>query len=185
MPTARSVASLLLSLLLSPLLLADVNGIQIQKAQLERRADQGLISADIDYHLPDVALKALDEGIPLSFRFVFTIARLLPLGLRWTLHEEERNIQIRHLPLAQSYQVKDLGSGAVQSFTSLSQVMETLAHIRNWVIDLSTIPSDQPAEASLAFRFDIEALPLPLRIQAYVAPEWHMQNRPYRWQIPP
>lgn len=185
MSPLRALMALLAFALLFHLSPAEANGILIQKAQIERRDGKNFISADIEYHFPEVALKALDEGIPLTFSFIFTLDRDLPFGLAWPLYKIERSVQIRYLPLAKSYQVADLGSGAVQGFASLVAVLQTLERIRGWEVDLNALPSDRSFMASLAFRFDIEALPLPLRIEAYVAPAWHMQNGSYRWQLPP
>lgn len=160
-----------------------LNGIVIEKGQLEKRGGKTLVSAEIEYHFPNVAMNALETGIPLAFKLRFELSRHLPLGIRWRILREERNIQLRYLPLAKSYQVTDLGSGAVQSFGSLKSVLETLTHLRGWEIDIDKVETKGPVEASLVFRFDIEALPLPLRIQAYIAPEWHMTNGPYRWDL--
>ena len=184
-PDCRGILLALFLALGMPEVLAQPTGIFIQQAQLERREDHEVLSADIDYRFPEVAIQALNEGIPLGFMIRFSIDRPIFPGFRQTLFEESRHIQLRYLPLAKSYQVADLGTGAVQNFTNIMSVINTLRHLRGWEIKLPKDAQVSGTEASLSFRFDVEALPLPLRIEAYVTSAWRIQTGAYRWPNAP
>jgi hypothetical protein len=181
---------LLIALGLRTPVFAEINvgdpGILIQKAQIIERDGHKLVTAEIEYRFPEVALKALEEGIPLSFKVCLKVGRLGLLGWPETLTQEERTIQLRYQPLAKSYQVSDLGSGVVVHYASLATVLDTLSHLRGWLLpELPPQEAGEKREASLSFSFDVEALPLPLRLVAYISPEWKINTPAYRWQLDP
>lgn len=176
---------LLLMMISDPVASDPPTGIFIEKAQLEHKGDRYSLSADLEYRFPEVALKALNEGIPLEFNIRLTLERKGFLGIPFTVFEDTRHIQLRYLPLGKSYQIADLGTGAIQSFTSLMDVLNTLRRIRGWEIQSPETAQRKDLSACLAFRFDIEALPLPLRIEAYASPNWRIRTGAYRWPFEP
>lgn len=164
--------------------LAAESGIFVQRAQLDAKENRQLVTADIEYRFPPVALRALDEGIPLTFRVKLRIDRIRSWGWPETLAQDERTIQLRYEPLAKSFQVSDLGSGAALHYASLSSVLDTLSHLRGWSIPALPVSEEsEQREATLRFEFDVESLPLPLRLVAYLSPDWNMETPPYRWPL--
>ena len=165
--------------------IANETGIFIQRAQIDRKDQRHVVTADIEYRFPTVALQALDEGIPLTFRITLQVERISAWGWAETVIQDERTIQLRYQPLAKSFQVSDLGSGAVLHYASLANLLDTLSHLRGWMISELPPPSDdkEKREATLRFKFDVESLPLPLRLVAYLSPDWNMEAPPYRWPL--
>jgi hypothetical protein len=164
--------------------IAAESGIFIQRAQLDEKDNRPVVTADIEYRFPNVALRALDEGIPLTFRVKLRIDRIRSWGWSETLVQDERTIQLRYEPLAKSFQVSDLGSGAALHYASLASVLDTLSHLRGWTIPRPPVPAEnEQREATLCFEFDVESLPLPLRLVAYLSPDWNMETPPYRWPL--
>lgn len=164
--------------------LATESGIFIQRAQLDEKDNRPVVTADIEYRFPNVALRALDEGIPLTFRVKLRIDRIRSWGWSETLVQDQRTIQLRYEPLAKSFQVSDLGSGAALHYASLASVLDTLSHLRGWSIPKPPAPvENEQREATLCFEFDVESLPLPLRLVAYLSPDWKMDTPPYRWPL--
>jgi hypothetical protein len=164
--------------------LASSSGIFIQRAQIDAKENRQVVTADIEYRFPSVALQALDEGIPLTFRVRLRIDRIKSWGWNETLAQDERTIQLRYEPLAKSFQVSDLSSGAALHYASLASALDTLSHLRGWSIP--TLPDEadrEKREATLSFEFDIESLPLPLRLVAYLSPDWKLDTPPYRWPL--
>ena len=159
-------------------------GIFIQRAQLDAKDGHEVVTADIEYRFPTVALQALDEGIPLTFRIKLQIDRIRLWGWTQSVTQVERRIQLRYQPLAKSFQVSDLGSGAVLHYASLASLLDTLSHLRGWSIpQLPRYEESEEREATLSFEFDVESLPLPLRLLAYLSPDWNMEAPPYRWPL--
>lgn len=161
-------------------------GIFIRDASLIRRNDAHFVNADVEYQLGPTALEALENGVPLTLLLEFTIRRVRDYWLDETVLEEQRRIQLRYHPLAKSYQIRDQVSGAMQSFASLTAVLDTLSRVRGWQITDGYQPeAGQRYAAALSMRLDIESLPLPLRAIAYVSPDWHLLHPSFEWPLDP
>jgi hypothetical protein len=161
-------------------------GIFIRDASLIRRNDAHFINAEVEYQLGPTALEALENGVPLTLLLEFSIRRVRDYWLDETLLDEQRRIQLRYHPLAKTYQIRDQVSGAMQSFASLSTVLDTLSRVRGWQIDDSfALDPGQRYVAALSMRLDIESLPLPLRAIAYFTPDWHLLHPSFEWLLDP
>lgn len=159
-------------------------GIFIRQASITRLEDQGVLNADVDYALTPSSITALENGVPLTLLLEFRLQVERSFWLNKTVISEQRKIQLRYQPLAKSYQIADLASGVVQSYASLSSVMDTLQRIRGWRIPGAGRPGpEKPHIARLRFRLDIESLPLPLRAVAYTSPDWRLDCPVYEWPV--
>ncbi len=163
---------------------AEEYGIFIREASLSRRDDQTVLNADVDYRFTPAAIDALEHGIPLTLLLELTIRRAQPYWFDETVITERRTIQLRYHPLAKSFQIADMDSGVVQSFVSFSAVTDTLTRIRGWQIHhTGSLESHQTYLARLEMTLDIESLPLPLRAEAYVDPNWHLSHPALEWRL--
>ena len=172
--------------LMTVLARAEDYGIYIRQTQLIRRGEVTVLNAEVDYRFNPTAIAALNQGIPLTLELELTVRRERPYWLDETLLREQRRIQLRYHPLAKSFQIADLDSGAVQSFASLAAVMDTLSRIRGWPIQgAEKLEPDQNYRARLQLRLDIESLPLPLRAEAYASPDWRLATPPLEWRLDP
>lgn len=166
---------------------ADNAGFFVERAELHPLNGTHAVNADIACQFSPTAIEALMNGVPLTLTVTFSIIRPRRVWPGETLLEEARDIQIRYYPLAESYQILDKKSGASQSFASLSTLLDTLSRIRNW----SMPPLDKPLKSGLRYKarlrvtLDIESLPLPLRVQAYISPDWHQKSPTYEWRVNP
>ena len=180
----RSFIAALLFLALA--LPADDYGIFIREAKLDKRGDLTFLSADVDYRFSPAAIDALEHGIALTLILELTVSRKRAYWFDETVITERRNIELRYHPLAKSFQIADLDSGAVQSFASFSAVTDTLSRIRGWPIqNAESLDSHQMYLARLELTLDVESLPLPLRAEAYIDPNWRLSHPPLEWRLTP
>ena len=165
---------------------ADDYGIFIREARLDKRGDLTFLSADVDYRFSPAAIDALEHGIALTLILELTVSRERAYWFDETVITERRNIELRYHPLAKSFQIADLDSGAVQSFASFSAVTDTLSRIRGWPIqNAESLDSHQTYLARLELTLDVESLPLPLRAEAYIDPNWRLSHPPLEWRLTP
>lgn len=162
------------------------HGIIIQAANLTTHNGEAVVSADVDYNFNPTALEALENGVPLTLLIDLAIRRERPYWFDETLIEAQRKIQIRYHPLAKSYQIADLSSGAVQNFTHFAAVKDTLSRIRGWRLEnADRLEKGQAYQVELSLRLDIESLPLPLRAVAYLSPAWRHASPVLSWRVKP
>ena len=159
-------------------------GIKVSKANLLSIGDSYYLGADIDYHFNPPVIDALVRGVPLTLVVRLKIERERKLWFNETILNERRSIQIRYHPLATSFQILDQTSGATQSFIGLPALLDTLSRLRGW--EIAKIDTFKPGLHYLGFlsvQLDIEALPLPLRAQAYLSPRWYNRSPVYTWPL--
>jgi hypothetical protein len=163
---------------------AETYGIKVTKANLLSIGDSYYLGADIDYHFNPPVIDALVRGVPLTLVVRLKIERERKLWFNETLLNEKRSIQIRYHPLATSFQILDQTSGATQSFIGLPALLDTLSRLRGWEIaKIETFKPGQRYIGYLSVQLDIEALPLPLRAQAYLSPRWYNRSPVYTWPL--
>lgn len=168
-----------------PLLALD-NGIFIQDAHLIWRSDQPTLSADIQYRLGQELIGALEGGIPLTLSITLKLQESRPWWPDATLISESRRIELRYQPLTKVFQIADLESGATQSFATLATVMDTLSRVRGWQLKSTPVlDAKKNYIGSLKMALDVESLPLPLRIQAHISPDWRLHTPTYSWPVKP
>lgn len=187
-PQASMICRLLILLLgFVPPVWADDVGFFIRRAEWQTVNGRPVVNADIAYQFSTTAIEALMNGVPLTLSVTFSIIHPQRLWPDKPLLEEARDIQIRYLPLAESYQILDKSSGASQSFASLSTLLDTLSRLRNWLVPppARSFKVGERYQARLRVNLDIESLPLPLRVQAYISSNWHHQSPAYEWPVNP
>jgi len=159
-------------------------GITVTKAGMVSIGNTYYLGADIDYRFNPPAIDALERGVPLTLAVKLVIRRLRHFWFDDIVINEERKIQIRYHPLAQSFQIVEVKSGATQNFTGLTALLDTLSRLRGWEIaSMNNFKPEEHYEGSLSVHLDIESLPLPLRAQAYLSPRWHIHSPVYSWPL--
>ena len=136
-----------------------------------------VLEAEVDLLWSQTMLEALDRGIPLRLRF-----ELAAPGASPPL-QARRELQLRYLPLAHRYEVRDLQTGSARSFPRRPQLLAALDRIR-----LPLGVEWDPLRAGGALRLDLAldhgALPGPLRLPALFSTQWRLASGEYAWRNP-
>ena len=164
---ALCVGSLLLSL-----------GLQAQNADLEtlrvERTEEGLLlSAKVNFRLPNAVEDALDKGIPIHFVADATVTRERWYWTDQRVGEAQRYMRVAYMPLTRRWRLNTsnepltnagLGVSLTQHFDSLSEVMSSVGRISRWKI-ASAADIESGGRQSLRFQFRLDASQLPRTFQ--------------------
>ncbi len=157
----------------------------IEHAETGLVGDTYYLDATVNYHLSDQAREALLKGVELTFELEVEVVR--KKGRLWFLDKKvsqsTQRYTLKYQPLTQQYQVLHINSGKSRNLPSLS----TATWILGIVADLPLLKQEEVnPEAQYVVRlkalFDIESLPVPIRLLAYFAPSWYMSSD---WYICP
>jgi hypothetical protein len=143
-----------------------------------------LLDARFAIRLSHGASEALDNGVPLTFEFQVQLVK--QHKWLWDVVETEHVVvrQLQYHALSRSYLVRTTGGTGTQG--SYSQLQDALTAVGS--IDRLLVTS-QPLEAGLKYyirlrgSLDIEELPTPVRLLAYVSSDWDMDSEWYTWPI--
>lgn len=143
-----------------------------------------LVNADIDLSLSHTALEALENGIALTVVINFEIRRVRELIWNELVAELEAKRRLSFHPLSNQYLVEDLNAGATSTFRSLREALKALGQVRDFpLIDAYLLEKDVRYVLQVGAYLDIESLPTPLRVLAYLNPDWHLSSEWYEYPL--
>ena len=186
---ARSGRGRLIDVLLAVALLimpisADAAGFAIRNAELVLAGNLYQVNANVQFDLSETTLEAVQSGVPLVFEIRAELLR--PRDWWWDerLARVERSLQLQFHALSGRYLVEDLDTGARQSFATLTDALFALGTVRELpLIEAGRLRSGQSYLVRVRADLDIESLPTPVRLWAYVSSDWRLHSGWYQWQL--
>jgi hypothetical protein len=156
----------------------------VTEIHAERGDESYLLNARIDINLNSGPREALENGIPLVFEL--QIQTLEKHTWFWDIvvgeYKQARQVQLH--ALSRTYLVKDLATGAQRSYLKLEDALQAAGFLHNFpVLDYDRMEDGQRYAVRLRGNLDIEALPTPVRLLAYVSSAWDMDGAWYQWQL--
>jgi hypothetical protein len=145
--------------------------------------DGWFLDAQCAIRLSSGAREALDNGVPLVFELQVQMVKTHPWF--WDVVEIERS-QVRQLQyhaLSRSYLVKDISAGTQGNYSRLDDALVAAGVIESLLITDQSLASDRDYNIRLRGSHDIESLPTPVRLLAYVSSEWDMSSEWYTWSL--
>lgn len=144
------------------------------------------VDAQLEYALSEVAEEALANGVPLTFET--HVQMHAANALVWHADVAEHRIRkvLRYRPLSALYEVGTPSMNDEQVFATRSAALYYMGHIRDLaLVERNKLDLKQEYRVRLDASLDIDALPLPLRTQAYFSSAWDLQAEPWEWLLKP
>tara|TARA_R110002074_G_scaffold145034_2_gene293502 strand:+ start:134574 stop:135146 length:573 start_codon:yes stop_codon:yes gene_type:complete len=179
------ILALLTLFFIHPSLANDDANIAIKTAKLTLQEQTYLLSARINYTLSEEALKALNNGVTLTFNVELSIIE--PRNWLWDKHHSSilLSYQIKYHTLAQIYQVTDTKNNLQHNFSRLEPALHSIGTLSEIAVNTISMHDKVNLDGSLKAYLNIEALPLPMRPMAYITPGWHLYSDTFRWPLRP
>lgn len=161
-------------------------GFEVKDAVSRLTEEVFVIDAEIDYAFTEVALEALENGVPLTVDVHVQVRRDGAWVWESDIVDFHHRRQLRYLPLASSYEVIDLKDSQKQTFVSRLGAIDALGVIKNYpVVKVSQLEKGETYRMEIRTELDIEALPVPLRPTAYMSSDWKLSSEWSQWRIRP
>jgi len=149
---------------------SDVSGVQLLDAQFSIRLSTG-------------AREALDNGVPLTLELQVQLVR--EHVWMWDSVEVEHVLvrQLQYYALSRSYQLRDIKGNTLANYNRLDDALAAAGSIDRML--LTSLPLEEGRHYMVRLRgsIDIEALPTPVRLLAYVSSDWDMNSEWYSWPL--
>jgi len=143
-----------------------------------------LLNAWINIKLSKGARKALENGIPLVFEFQVQALEKHPWLWDRVIAEQRKTREVQYHPLSRTYVVRNLDTAEQRDFRRLDEAMKFVGVLLNVdVLDYAAVASNRDYSVRLRGSLDIESLPTPIRLQAYVYSKWDMKNAWRQWSL--
>jgi hypothetical protein len=164
----------------------DAGAFKVTEVRTEKGDEAYLLDARMDISLSSGPREALENGVPLVFEFQIQTLEKHVWFWDTVVAEYKQARQVQLHALSRSYLVKDLSTGAQRSYTKLAEALNAAGFVHNFpVLDYGQMQDGQSYSVRLRGSLDIEALPTPVRLLAYVSSAWDMDSEWYQRQLTP
>lgn len=156
--------------------------------QATTRLEQGvyLLDAQIAMEFSRDATEALNNGVPLTLMLDIRIDRMRNWWLDDDIAELQQRYQITYYALSDQYLVRNLNTSTVYSYPSLDAAVEALGTLQGFpLLDSELLENEEEYEVLMRMQLDLDALPMPLRVVAYVQKAWRMSSDWSAWSLTP
>lgn len=142
------------------------------------------LDASLKYEFSASALSALDSGVTLTLVLdieVYSASRYLWDDVIATL---EQRYEVSYHALSDQYLLRNANSGSQFYHPSLDAALATLGKIEQLpIIDAHLLEDDQHYMVRVKSRLDLDGLPVPLQLNAYVSSDWWLSSGWYSWDL--
>lgn len=142
------------------------------------------LDAQIDYKLSDTVLDALENGVPITIEIRIEVYRPREYLWKEEVASLRQRYRLEYHALSQQYLVTNLNTRAQQSYPGRSAAIEAVGAITDLpMLDRRLLKRGEHYMARLRASLDIEALPAPLRLLAYLSSDWRVSSKWYAWEL--
>ena len=177
------LAALLVALFSTSLAANEAGEILIEDAHTWVADGVHKLDARFAIHLSSGVREALENGVPLTFELQIQLVR--EHTWLWDSVEVE-HVRVRGLQyhaLSRSYQVRDINAGTQANYSRLDDALIAAGTIDALPLTGDSLEPGHSYIVRLRGDLDIESLPTPVRLLAYMSEDWEMNSDWYAWQL--
>lgn len=166
--------------------------IEVADPQIAAGEDGYVLSADFRFELNPRLEEAVTKGVVLYFVADFELTRARWYWLDEKLASRSQTYRLSYHALTRQYRLST--GGLHQSFATLSDAMQVLSRLRNWLVvekggnkGEKSVHPGETYDAALRLRLDMTQLPRPFQITALGNRDWSLDSdwKTWRATMPP
>jgi len=170
-------------LLLSPAYAGDV---QIRDTRTLLVDGVYRVGARVNITLNDTLKEALHHGVPLVLKLRVEVIRERKWLFPERVAELVQTFELEYHALTESYLVRVSSTGTQHSFRTLDDALAFIGNVYDLpLIDANLLRAGRKYWVRMRADLDVEALPTPIRVWAYLGKEWSLQGDWHRWPLLP
>jgi hypothetical protein len=159
-------------------------GFEIISASTRLEGDVYRLNARIEYRFSQAAIEALKNGVPLTIELEMEVRRQRVWTWDETVYALSQRFRLEYHTLSRQYLVTTLNSGERRGFPSQSSALQFMGNITDFpFLDKGLLLPNQRYKGALRARLDVDALPTPLRLFAYISDDWRLTSAWRVWRL--
>lgn len=160
------------------------SGIDIKHASGTLNKDTYYVDAYIQYQFSEETQEALEHGIALQIDINLDVKKQRKWLWDKKIKSTTMSYRLEHHPLSGHYQVTNLNNYHRKHFQNIQGALSSLGLIKNFpLFNTIILMPDSVYIAQIKAKLNIQTLPAPLRLLAYVSSNWHLASPWYEWVI--
>jgi len=144
------------------------------------------LGAHVDFDFNDTLNDALHNGVPLLIELRIEVMREREWLWPEMIAELRQRFKLEFHALSRRYLVRNFSTGGQHSFASLNEALFYIGNVYDLpLIDAQLLSQEERYLVRMRADIDVEALPTPVRLWAYLGSEWSLKNKWYEWRLQP
>ena len=156
---------------------------KLEDAHSWRAKGSDYLNAKFSIELSSGAREAVQNGVPLVFELQVQVVETHTWWWDSVVIEFTERRLLQYHALSQSYQVKDLNQGTQGNYSRLDDALRAAGVIENLLLTDQALDKGPSYSLRIRGSLDVESLPTPVRLIAYVSSEWDMVSKWYKWPL--
>ncbi len=142
------------------------------------------LNARIQYRFSGAAREALQNGVPLTIALEMEVRRQRPWLWDETVYTLAQRFRLEYHTLSRQYLVRNLNSGERRAFPTREGALQYMGQITDFpMLDKGLLNPNERYQGALRARLDLDALPTPLRLFAYISDDWRLASEWRTWRL--
>ena len=158
-------------------------GFHIQHATTRLVDGVHLLYARIVFDFSDDVVEAMENGVAITVAIESEVLRMAR-GWDRTVGRVQARYRIQVHSLSRQYVVRNLSTGETTTYPDLAEMTDALGNIKNFpLLDDHVLEDGQAYRVRLRAYLEIESLPTPLRLLAYLKSSWRLASDWTTWRL--
>jgi len=144
------------------------------------------LGAHVEIDFNETLPEALHNGVPLLIELRIEVLRKREWLWPELVADLRQRFKLEYHVLSRRYLVYNHASGVQQSFHSMDSALDYIGEIYDLpLIDAQLLDPSQKYQVRMRADIDVEALPTPVRLWAYLGSEWSLKSNWFVWPLQP
>ncbi len=144
------------------------------------------LGAHVDFDFNETLYDALHNGVPLLIELQVEVLHERPWLWSGLVAELRQRFKLQYRALSRYYLVRNFSSGAQYSFRTMNDALEYIGNVYDLpLIDAKLLEPKQKYVVRMRASIDVEALPTPVRLWAYLGSAWSLKGNWKQWPLQP
>ncbi len=177
------IAVMLCAVLCMPDARAEIN---IVDASCRVRGGFHVVDVAMEIDFSDEVQEALANGVPITIVVEINFKKTRKFLWDDTVASVKRKLRLKYHALTSQYMLTNQFTGERDTFGSLANAIDAMRSLQELpVARQDQLNPKQNYVGEISASLDVEALPAPLRPQAYLSPRWRLASNTLRWEFSP
>lgn len=142
------------------------------------------LNAHIQYRFSGAVREALKNGVPLIIELEMEVRRHRAWVWDETVYALVQRFRLEYHTLSRQYLVSNLNSGERRAYPTQESALQFMGQMTDFpLLDKGLLTPNEQYLGALRAQLDLDALPPPLRLFAYISNDWRLASEWRTWRL--
>jgi hypothetical protein len=156
----------------------------IKRAEFNLDESLLMLDLEVDSHIPDFILIAIDQGFAVPLMFEIEIRSEISYWFDDKVVSLKQQYMLHYQPMLDSFVVLDVNTAERHYFDERKAAVQFIELVYNYpMLDINNLAADKNYYARVRFGIDSDKLPVPLQSSWFWDSDWDLLSEWYEWEV--